>query len=40
MNDHQIEIEKKLKNNIENTIQIYFNQFLNKFDSIFIIKII
>ena len=40
MNEEQIQIEKKLKNNIENTIKIYFNQFLNKFESIKILKII
>lgn len=33
MNEEHIEIENKLKLNIENAIKIYFKQFLNKFDS-------
>lgn len=33
MNDEQMEIEQKIKNNMDEIIKTYFKQFLNKFDS-------
>lgn len=33
MNNEQMEIEQKIKQNMENIISTYFKQFLNKFDS-------